>query len=733
MNLAMVEASLFKGGSGTGTNFSTLRSSKEPLSGGGRASGPVSFMKGFDAFAGVIKSGGKTRRAAKMVLLNADHPDIEEFVRSKLVEEKKAWTLIDAGYDGTLNGEAYASIFFQNSNNSVRVTDEFMEAVENDSAWETKSVTTGETVDKLKAGDLFNLIAEVAHACGDPGVQFDTTCNMWNTCKTSGRISASNPCSEFMFINNSACNLASLNLLRFLKEDGTLDVDLMCHVIDIVITAQEIIVDNARYPTPEITKNSMDFRPLGLGYANLGALLMAKGLPYDSDEGRTYSAAVTALLTGEAYAQSARLASKLGTFAGFDENRDSMFGVIDMHINALDELGERNPSEEIYAAASESWGEARSLSEQAGLRNAQVSVLAPTGTIGFMMDCDTMGIEPDLALIKYKNLVGGGTIRIVNRTVPAALMNLGYGEDIIKKIVSYIDRKGTVEGCPEIDEEHLAVFDCALQTRGGVRVIAPEGHLKMMAAVQPFISGAISKTVNLPNEATVEQVGDLYMDAWKSGLKAISIYRDGSKRTQPLSTASGKATMRDVKPMRWRLPDERQSITHKFSIAGHQGYLIVGMYEDGRPGEIFIKMAKEGSTISGVMDSFALAISMTLQYGVPLKVLIEKFTNTRFEPSGYTNNREIPYAKSIMDYIFSYLALKFIPREEGKEAEAKKNDTEVLEGPPTTEKDSPEDDGQIDLFMMQSDAPMCPECGYIMVRSGSCYRCTNCGGTSGCS
>ncbi|MFH1438807.1 MAG: vitamin B12-dependent ribonucleotide reductase [Pseudomonadota bacterium] len=730
MELATVEANLFKGGSGTGTNFSSLRSSKEALSGGGKASGPVSFMKGFDAFAGVIKSGGKTRRAAKMVILNADHPDIEEFIQSKMLEEKKAWALIEIGYDSSLNGEAYSSVFFQNSNNSVRVTDEFMEKVEGDGQWDLKSVLTGETVETVGARDIFNLVASVAHMCGDPGLQFDTTVNTWHTCKASGRINASNPCSEFMFIDDSSCNLASLNLMKFLKEDGTFDVDLMTHVVDIVITAQEIIVDNARYPTERIANNSSLFRPLGIGYANLGALLMAKGLPYDSEDGRVFAAAVTALLTGEAYAQSAKLATKMGPFDRYDENRDCMLDVMDMHMAALDELEEKKPPKEVITAARQAWAEAIEIGEKAGFRNAQVSVLAPTGTIGFMMDCDTMGIEPDIALIKYKNLVGGGTIRMVNKTVPLALQNLGYDQEEIKSILGHIDRKGTIEGTEMLKEEHLAVFDCALKPRGGNRVIAPEGHVQMMAAVQPFISGAISKTVNLSTDVTVEKIGEIYMDAWKRGLKALSIYRDDSKKTQPLATGSGKkaaAAVPQMKPFRRRMPDERHSITHKFNIAGHEGYLIIGMYEDGTPGEIFIKMAKEGSTISGLMDSFALAISMTFQYGVPLKVLVEKFTNTRFEPSGYTNNREVPHAKSIMDYIFSYLAVKFLPSD-GKGG--KKEEAAQHAGQPDTTAD---DNGQIDLFMMQSDAPLCPDCGFMMVRSGACYRCMNCGSSSGCS
>jgi len=742
MNLASVEASLFKGGSGTGTNFSALRSSKEILSGGGKPSGPVSFMRGFDAFAGVIKSGGKTRRAAKMVILNIDHPDIAEFITCKMNEERKAWALISAGYDGGINGEAYASIAFQNANNSVRITDDFMEAVEADGAWATRSVTTGETVDTYRARELFSMIARAAHTCGDPGLQFDTTINRWHTCTASGRINASNPCSEFMFLDDTACNLASVNLIRFLRPDGSFDTDLLAHVVDVMVTAQDIIVDNAKYPTETIARNSHLFRPLGLGFANLGGLLMAGGLPYDSDEGRDYAAAVTALLTGEAYAQSARLAASLGPFERYPENRESMLGVIGQHRAALEELGTRDAPREICAAAWRAWSDAMALGEKHGLRNAQVSVLAPTGTIGFMMDCDTMGIEPDIALIKYKSLVGGGTMRIVNKTVPAALAKLGYAGEEARAIAAYIDRKGTIEGSPDLRDEHLPVFDCALKPRAGSRVISPEGHLKMMAAVQPFISGAISKTVNLPQEATIEDVEDIFLEAWRGGVKAITIYRDGSKKAQPVITAASEAAAAgEPRPARRRLPDERRSITHKFNIAGHEGYLTVGMYEDGSPGEIFIKMAKEGSTISGLMDSFALAVSLTMQYGVPLPALVEKFTNTRFEPSGMTTNPEIRYAKSMMDYIFNYLALKFLPKEEGKEegaaraahAAAAAHEEEHEEAAARGARDSQPEHRQIDLFTTQTDAPMCPNCGYIMVRRAACWECINCAHSGGCS
>ncbi len=730
MRLASVEATLFKGGSGTGTNFSTLRSSKEPLASGGKASGPVSFMRGFDAFAGVIKSGGKTRRAAKMVILDIDHPDIEEFIHSKANEEQKAWKLIDSGYDGSLNGEAYSSVFFQNANNSVRVTDEFMRAVEQDAKWQTHAVTTGEPMDTYDARHLFGEIARSAHMCGDPGLQFHDTINRWNTCLNDGQIVASNPCSEFMFLNNTSCNLASLNLLRFLEEDGSFDTESFCHVVDIVITAQEIIVDNARYPTEQIAEMSHRYRPLGIGYANLGALLMAQGLPYDSDQGRSYAAAVTALLTGEAYAQSARLAQSLGPFERFEDNAAHMLRVIDQHIEALDTLEDNGP-QEILAAARASWSEARTAGEHHGFRNAQASVLAPTGAIAFMMDCDTTGIEPDIALIKHKKLVGGGTMRIVNQTVPRALHKLGYTDQQVEEITRHIDAKNTIEGQKQLKPEHLPVFDCALKSSGGTRCIEPDGHLKMMAAVQPFISGAISKTVNLSYETTPEQIEKVYMEAWRSGIKALAIYRDGSKRTQPLDTGTReerKAKSRVAKrPFRRRLPDERPSITHKFSVGGNDGYLTVGMYPNGEPGEIFIKMAKEGSTISGLMDSFALAISMTLQYGVPLSVLVEKFTHTRFEPAGYTNNQDIPFAKSIMDYIFQYLAQKFLVPAEGPAADQEPSAEFVAF------EQAVEDPDQIPLFNPRADSPPCSECGSLMTRNGSCYKCENCGSTSGCS
>jgi len=726
LRLAAIEAKLFKGGSGTGTNFSTIRSSKEPLSGGGTASGPVSFMKGFDAFAGVIKSGGKTRRAAKMVILNVDHPDIVDFIKCKAEEEKKAWALIDAGYDGSFNGEAYSSVFFQNSNNSVRVTDAFMHAVEMDGEWRTHAVTTGEVLGKYKARDLLRMMAEAAWICGDPGIQFDTTINSWHTCPNSGPIRASNPCAEFMFLDDSACNLASLNLMKFRTPDGEFDVEDFVHTVELMITAQEILVDNSAYPTEAIEKNSHDFRPLGLGYANLGALLMARGLPYDSDEGRAYAAAITALMTGAAYRHSARMAKVKGPFNGFAVNREPMLRVIERHRSYLDRIDASLVPEDLLRSAREAWDEALELGQKYGYRNAQVTLLAPTGTIGFMMDCDTTGIEPDIALVKYKKLVGGGVLKIVNQTVPEALARLGYGSSEISKIVEYIDANDTIEGAPGLKEEHLPVFDCAFRPPNGTRSIHYMGHLRMMAAVQPFLSGAISKTVNMPNDATPEDIMDVFMTAWRLGLKAVAVYRDGCKRTQPLTTGRQEKQAAEAKPVRRRLPDERKAITHKFSVAGHEGYITVGMYEDGTPGEIFIVMSKEGSVISGLMDSFATAISLALQYGVPLSVLVKKFSHVRFEPAGFTNNKDIPIAKSVIDYIFRWLALKFLPPEEQPAAT---QDVPVM----STKARMSTEDQEHQVFLLQADAPPCPECGSIMVRNGSCYKCTNCGATSGCS
>jgi ribonucleoside-diphosphate reductase alpha chain len=903
LTLAKTEGMLFKWGSGAGSNLSSIRGSMETLSGGGTASGPLSFMRGFDAFAGVIKSGGKTRRAAKMVVLNIDHPDIEDFIQCKVKEEKKAWHLMAAGFDGSgPDSEAFTSIFFQNANNSVRVTDEFMHAVETDSTFTTRTVKGKEPVKEYRAKDLMHQIAEATWQCGDPGMQYDTTINRWHTSKNSARINASNPCSEYMFLDDSACNLASFNLMKFLTPGGQFDIPAYRHAIAVVTTAMEIIVDAAGYPTEQISKNSHDYRPLGLGYANLGALLMDRGLPYDSDAGRAYAATLTAILCGDAYAQSARLAATApalgaatpltqqteitgGACPGFYVNREPFLDVIRMHraeVNNIDRSLKPNGSSnyedaagfvapqlsELKQASQDAWDAALALGEQYGYRNSQVTVLAPTGTIGFMMDCDTTGIEPDLALVKYKKLVGGGMIKIVNNTVPGALFKLGYKEAEVEGIVNYIDATGTIEGAPALKPEHLAVFDCSFKPAKGTRTIAWTGHVRMMAATQPFLSGAISKTVNLPNDCSVQDIADAYTESWRLGLKAVAIYRDGSKGTQPLNVsaqtdadkkgtsvsaeskaaesaaaaqldavtaaltasqleiASAKSQLADVqaqlaahilstsqnadsldaqappRAVRHRLPAERMSITHKFGIGGHEGYITVGLYPSGAPGEIFIRMAKEGSTISGLMDSFATAISLALQHGVPLKVLCEKFAHTRFEPSGWTGSEELGYAKSIMDYLFRWMQLRFLSGQqldlfanlkqptlaaasvapvatsivstEARSADASLfgDATSAQASPAThelhgeafqhTDRTPPQQGIAPDLTArsgmaeasplettvdrsvfhtasaMQSmynmgDAPSCSTCGSIMTRNGSCYRCMECGSTSGCS
>ena len=930
LTLAKTEGMLFKWGSGTGTNLSPIRGSMELLSGGGTASGPLSFMRGFDAFAGVIKSGGKTRRAAKMVILNVDHPDIVDFIECKSKEEAKAWTLMQAGYDGSgPDSEAYSSIFFQNANNSVRVTDEFMSAVERDGDFTVYTVKDHLPVKTYKARDIMKKIAEATWQCGDPGMQYDTTINKWHTSKNSGRINASNPCSEYMFLDNSACNLASFNLLKFVTAAGTFDIAAYRHAIGILITAMDILVDNSGYPTESIARNSHDYRPLGLGYANLGALLMAFGLPYDSDAGRDFAATLTAIMCGEAYLQSSRIAEKCpalasatsltastdrneGACPGYYVNREPFLDVIRMHRAEVNNIGKSTrasnggapslaqPSvggtdaepfrvpqlSELIEASRDCWDQALAHGEKHGYRNSQVTVLAPTGTIGFMMDCDTTGIEPDLALVKYKKLVGGGMIKIVNNTVPAALFKLGYTNDQVDAIVSYIDATGTIEGAPAIKPEHLACFDCSFKPSKGTRSIHYTGHVKMMAATQPFLSGAISKTVNLPHDCSLDDIAEAYLQSWHLGLKAVAVYRDGSKGAQPLNVSDGKgakaiknandvaddvlngaadrvlAALVQGKPspeadlktleakvaeklevssrsilaaanafsatlgiitnpgapslttappsarvgltdvgsaqdgngppraVRHRLPEERASLTHKFSLAGHEGYITVGLYPSGEPGEIFIKMAKEGSTVSGLMDSFATAISLSLQHGVPLKVLCEKFAHTRFEPSGWTGNEHIGYAKSIMDYIFRWLQLRFLSGQQlslfaGLGAPAALT-TEV--GAPslaeprvglenqglTADQHQPtrgmgatnspqggiapsiqahnaspyslvptpstiEDRGLVHpadamrgMYEM-GDAPSCHTCGAIMVRNGSCYRCMSCGSTSGCS
>jgi ribonucleoside-diphosphate reductase alpha chain len=908
LTLAKTEGMLFKWGSGTGTNLSSIRGSMETLSGGGQASGPLSFMRGFDAFAGVIKSGGKTRRAAKMVILNVDHPDIMAFIECKAKEEAKAFTLIKAGYDGSgPDSEAYSSIFFQNANNSVRVSDEFMRAYENNGDYTTYTVNGREPVKTLKAREIMRRIAEATWLCGDPGMQFDTTINRWHTSKNTARINASNPCSEYMFLDNSACNLASFNLMKYVTPSGGFDIPSYRHSISVMLTAMEILVDNSGYPTEAISRNSHDYRPLGLGFANLGALLMSCGLPYDSAAGRDLAAALTAIMCGQAYLQSAIVAANCppvlsatpltasverqgGACPGFYVNREPFLDVIRMHRAEVNNIGKSRQSGEPFSvpqldalieASRECWDMALVYGERYGYRNSQTTVLAPTGTIGFMMDCDTTGIEPDLALVKYKKLVGGGMIKIVNQTVPSALFKLGYSNDDVNAIVSYIDATGTIEGAPGIKPEHLSVFDCSFKPAKGTRSIQYMGHIKMMAAAQPFLSGAISKTVNLPHEATVEDVAEAYAESWRQGIKAVAIYRDGSKGTQPLNTsldakrepsaldaagsrilaqlAAGQpAADADVKTLeakvgekievaarqviaaatafqraleqiaraatvsvlqasadaaaaesaeqdlngppraiRHRLPDERASVTHKFSIAGHEGYITVGLYPTGQPGEIFIKMAKEGSTVSGLMDAFATSISLALQHGVPLKVLCEKFAHTRFEPSGWTGNEQIGYAKSLMDYLFRWLHLRFLSGEQLSLFAGFAAQTPQLPASPTLVPDVETEDGPLSQNHLarlaeevarrlngvsglgmapaagggiapeaqatsahtddpshgpsltdrgiyhaadamrdlydMGDAPSCGVCGAIMVRNGSCYRCMSCGSTSGCS
>ena len=757
------EGVIFKGGSGSGVNLSRLRSSRERLGGGGTASGPVSFMRAADASAGVIKSGGKTRRAAKMVVLNADHPDIVDFIRCKAEEERKAWALIAAGYDASLDGSAYGSIFFQNANNSVRVTDDFMHAALEGRPWSTRYVTNGAVAETRPARDLLRLIAEATWQCGDPGMQFDTTINEWHTCPNTGRINASNPCSEYMHLDDSACNLASLNLMQFVEPDGSFDVAAFRHAVDIVIAAQDILVDRSSYPTSEIAATAHAYRELGLGYANLGALLMSLGLPYDSDAGREYAAAVTALMCGEAYRHSAAVAAVLGPYEGYARNREPQLGVIEKHRAHAYKLDPALVPLDLLAAAREAWDGAREAARAHGVRNSQVTVLAPTGTIAFMMDCDTTGVEPDIALVKYKKLVGGGLLKIVNNTVPRALRRLGYDAREIQEIVEYIDEQETIEGAPALKPEHLPVFDCAFRPARGARSIHPLGHLRMMGAVQPFISGAISKTINVPESATVEDIEEAYIEAWKLGLKAVAIYRDGCKKTQPLNTtkpvrAEGVAAavggVGKAEPVRRRLPNDRQALCHKFDVAGHEGYVHVGFFEDGTPGEIFIKMAKEGSTISGLMDTIGVLTSMALQYGVPLEVLVSKFSHVRFEPSGFTKNPDIPMAKSLIDYVFRFLGARFLSGEARAAVGLVEREAPPLPGtvsaalgaaPEARAQAGPNPIGftsgtALDTvgrhaitFSPQADAPSCPDCGALMVRNGTCYKCFNCGATSGCS
>jgi ribonucleoside-diphosphate reductase alpha chain len=764
LNWYREEGIIFKGGSGAGVNLSRIRSSVEHLKGGGTASGPVSFMRGADASAGTIKSGGKTRRAAKMVILDADHPDVEDFIWCKAMEERKARALRDAGFDMDLDGRDSHSIQYQNANNSVRVTDAFMQAVVDDADWHLTARTSGEVVRTIKARDLLHQLSQAAWECADPGMQYDTTINRWHTAANTGRITASNPCSEYLHLDNSACNLASLNLLTFLDGDGKFDVEGFKTAVEVVFTAQEILVGNADYPTEKIAETTRQFRQLGLGYANLGAMLMALGMPYDSDRGRAWAASITALMTGHAYATSARTAARMGPFGGYADNVEHMLRVLGQHRDAANEIEESLVPVELLSAALESWEVACHLAEQFGVRNSQATVLAPTGTIGLMMDCDTTGIEPDLGLVKLKKLVGGGNMSIVNQTVPRALSNLGYTAQQIDEIVAYIDTQKSILGAPHLAAEHLAVFACSM----GDNTIHYMGHVAMMAAVQPFISGAISKTINMPESATVDEVEDLHIQAWRMGLKAVAIYRDNCKVAQPLATAKKhdeaapapatvveKVIERVVvnEPVRQRLPRKRVSKTFSFRVADCHGYVTVGEYEDGRPGELFLKVSKQGSTLAGIMDAFAISVSHGLQYGVPLKAFVEMFTNMRFEPAGMTDDPEVRFASSLVDYIFRRLALEYLPLDERMELGilsvgermqptlpgVEEATTETITGP-DVQRDVPVATQSIDLSppgpspaTAHSDAPYCYQCGVQMQRAGSCHACPSCGTTSGCS
>lgn len=796
LNWYKEEGMIFKGGSGSGINVSSLRSSVEPLGkSAGTASGPLSFMRGADASAGAIKSGGKTRRAAKMVILNSNHPDVEDFIWCKAIEERKARVLAEAGYDMDLDGKDAYSIQYQNANNSVRVTDDFMKAVQNDADWDLKGVVNGKTVKTVKARDIFHQIAEAAWECADPGMQFDTTINRWHTAPLAGRISASNPCSEYMHLDNSACNLASINLLKYLRDDGSFDVEGFKHTVELIFTGQEILVGYSEYPTEKITANAKAYRELGLGYANLGALLMAQGHPYDSEEGRAQAAAITALMTGHGYATSAKLAKRVGPFAGYAKDKDGMNKILRMHRDEVKKIDASQVSEELLSAAAQAWDEAVELAELYGVRNSQASVLAPTGTTGLMMDCDTLGIEPDLGLVKVKKLVGGGTMSIVNQTVPRALKALGYNRAQIDDIVNYIDVEKTILGAPHLKKEHEPVFACSM----GDNAIHYLGHVKMMSAVQPFISGAISKTVNMPEDVTIEDVERLHMDAWKMGLKAIAIYRDNCKVAQPLSMAKKEGKTED-KPaeatpvqaaqalvpahgVRRSLPRVRNARTFKFTVAGVRGYFTVGEYEDGTPGELFVSIAKQGSTLRGVMDAFATAVSYGLQYGVPLKKFVRTFNNTSFAPAGITDDPDIRTASSLIDYIFRRLGKTYLSFEDRLEVglasidempqgqtsllEASSEPTAVVEKAveqaietvaeaeaaiaeavttvaastadlpssiePATTTETPNDARKTDVARQDDSAPLCYNCGNQTQRSGSCYVCTACGSTTGCS
>jgi len=776
LNWYVEEGTIFRGGSGAGINLSRIRSSQELVHGGGTASGPVSFMRGADASAGTIKSGGKTRRAAKMVILNADHPDIEDFIWCKAIEERKARALRDAGFDMDLDGKDSHSIQYQNANNSVRVTDEFMQAVLDDADWDLKAVTTGEVVRTIKARELFRQMMKASWECADPGMQFDTTINKWHTAHATGRINGSNPCSEYMHLDNSACNLASLNLLTFLDDDGVFDVAGFTAATEVVFTAQEILVGNSDYPTQSIGDTARRFRQLGIGYANLGALLMAQGMAYDSEDGRAWAAAITALLTGTSYAVSARTAARMGPFAGYSENKEHMLNVLRMHRDEVAKIDEVRVQTSLLDAAQEAWDDAVDYGERYGVRNSQASVLAPTGTIGLLMDCDTTGIEPDLGLVKMKKLVGGGTMSIVNQTIPRALRKLGYSEGQISSIVAYIDANKSLIGSPDLAPEHLSVFACSM----GDNTIHYMGHVRMMAAVQPFISGAISKTVNCPEEATVEDLEELHIEAWKMGLKAVAIYRDNCKVAQPLSTVkkdvpaseaeahdaelaekvakleqalANQTTVVVKQPIRERLPRKRKSSTFSFRVADCEGYVNVGEYDDGRPGELFLKVSKQGSTLAGVMDAFAISVSLGLQHGVPLKTYVQKYTNMRFEPAGMTDDPELRIAQSLVDYIFRRMAVDYLPVEERAELGILTTGERIQPTLPGVDETLTRDENVVEATssvaepvvdvraageqrpagIFHSDAPFCGQCGVQMQRAGSCHACPSCGTTSGCS
>ncbi len=759
LNLATSEGRLFKGGSGTGTNLSSLRGSREKLAGGGIASGPVSFMRAFDALAGVIKSGGTTRRAAKMVILNMDHPDVVDFIDCKVREEDKALALIREGYsanfDGTDPDSAYASIAYQNANHSVRIPDGFMDAVVRDGEWKTYNRTDHAVAGTFRARELWRKLAYAAWRCGDPGVQYDDITNDWHTSPNTARINASNPCSEYLFLDDSACNLASINLMRFLDAKGQLDVEFFRQAVRTMILAMEIIVDASSYPTATIAQNSHDYRPLGLGYANLGALLMHYGLAYDSDAGRTLAGGISALLSAEGYHMSSEIAKRMGPFAGFEKNRAPMLRVMGKHARAAEQIALNDPRLKALVQASvDRWHDTVKAGELWGYRNAQISVIAPTGTIGLLMGCDTLGLEPELSLVKVKNLVGGGVLRMLNRTVPDGLIALGYSPAEIRAITEHVEKTGTIEGAPGLDPEDLTVFDCALAPAGGTRTIPPMGHLKMLGAVQPFLSGGASKTINLPNEATVEDIEKIYLEAWRLGIKSVALYRDGCKASQPFETGKGRAgaPVGPRGPARERLPDERKAITHHFSVGGHDGYVTVGLYPDGRPGEVFFRVTKEGSTVNGLMDSLGISMSMALQHGVPLKDLVRKLAHLRFEPAGATNNPKIRFAKSIPDYVARWLAIEFLTEDDrraiGLEGPAEGNGNGHGAAPAAAPKPSPAasqtvkfETRPLDAFAPETaaggatseDAPSCAVCGGIMMRSGTCYACTVCGSTSGCS